>query len=434
MNKFFWQSIESKFTIAALVFFSGVLTFESFYVASEGTPESIIVTGETPLAPLLSLMQHSIFLTVVGLLIFRSKQTIKTIARGKVIWLLVILVISSFLWSRIPGVTIRGAFAFMESCVFALYFASRYNYKQQLRLIAWALGITSLISLLYTVALPARGLEYGIHYGAWRGPYNHKNLFARILILGCLSCICINPQKWWHQGFILSGLTLSFGLGILSKSKTGLMVFILLFALSFVYRSFRFKDVVVIPLVLTSVLLGSVIAIATLSNAEAILTSMGKDLTLSGRTIIWSGLIQQIKLRPWFGYGYMGFWPDDQARMLIAKVYGTTYEPPHSHNGYLELLTSFGFVGVVLFAITFVAIARRALILMRWDQTKEGLWPLLFLTFLFLYNCTEPTLIEHNSIFWIIYLTLALTRFIDLEESQSSSPKNHRILPQNANV
>ena len=410
--------LEYIFTIAALVFFTRVLDFESLYVPSEGLGYTVASVGTNPLAPFLSLMQHSIFLIVAGLLSIRYKQTIKTLMRAKVNLILLAFIFSSFLWSISPDASFRGTFGLIESCTFGLYFASNYNLQQQLRLLALALGIVSLITVFYTVALPDYGIEQGIHKGAWRGPFIQKNFLGRLLILSCLIYASIDAKKARHKYLVFTGLALSLGLIFLSKSKTAVLVLLLLSSLSFIYRLFRQKDLIAIPLITTSLLFSSSIALAIVTRAETILTSMGKDLTLSGRTIIWAGLIEQIKLRPWLGYGYLGFWSNEEARSTMTKLYGTTYVPSHSHNGYLELVTSFGLIGAILFTITFIAMTRRALILMRWNRTSEGLWPLLFLSFLGIYNFSEPTLIEHNSIFWIVYLTLALSRFIELKQPQ----------------
>ncbi|GAB4524348.1 MAG: O-antigen ligase [Pleurocapsa sp.] len=417
------QILEIPFAIASLVFFTRVLDFESFSKASEGAVGSM-ANAETNnvLDPFLSLIQHSIFLAVVCLLVLRSQDTIKTLTHGKIIWILVILVLLSFLWSNIPDISFRGAFAFMETCAFGLYFASRYNINEQLRLIACALGITSLISLLYTLVLPSYGIENGIHLGAWRGPFIQKNIFARILVLACLSFVCMDSKQLWQKFLVFAGLTLSFSLIILSQSTTALMVLALLLMLNVIYKLLCLKDIVAIPLMLVSLIAAIVVAAWVLSNAETILSSVGKDLTLSGRTTIWAILIEQIKLRPWLGYGYLGFWRDPAAISLMTKTFGTTYVPAHSHNGYLELLTSFGFVGVLLFSITLIALARRSLILVVRERSQEGFWPLLFLSYIVFYNFSEPTLIEHNSMFWIIYLSLAISRFIEFEpEPQSLS-------------
>ena len=417
MNKA-WHYLEYTFAIAALVFFTRVLDFESLSVPSEGLANTASSIGPNPLAPFLSLIQHSIFLVAASLLFLRHDKTVKTLARVKVIWLLLALILLSFLWSNTPDASFRASFALMESCTFGLYFASTYNLQQQLRLVAWALGITSLISLFYTLALPSYGIENGIHQGAWRGPFIQKNIFARVLIFSCLIYISIDPKQIWHKYMIFCGLVLSLGLTILSRSTTALIALALLLLLGFICKFLRLRDLVAIPSIATLMLFLSSIILVIASKAETILTSMGKDLTLSGRTTIWASLIEQIKLRPWFGYGYFGFWTTEEAKSTMTKLFGTTYVPSHSHNGYLELVTSFGLVGAILFMITFVVIARRAVILMRWNQTSEGLWPLLFLSFLLIYNFSEPTLIEHNSIFWILYLTLALSRFIDLKQPQ----------------
>lgn len=412
------QSLESKFAVLALVFFTRVLDFESFFKASEGTAESLLPAIANPLAPLLSLMQHGIFFMTLVLLCCRSQDTLKTFNRGKIIWLVSILVPLSTLWSNVPDITFRGAFAFAESCAFGLYLASRYSLKEQLRLLAWALGITSLISLGFTLAFSGYGIENGIHAGAWRGPFVQKNIFARLLVLGSLTCICINVKELRYKYLIWGSLAISSGLIVLSQSKTALIILLLLVLLSFAYQLLLVRDIVAIPSILTLTLLTGSATIAILVNTERILASVGKDLTFSGRIIIWSGLIEQIRLRPWFGYGYMGFWSNIESKSFISKVFGTTYSPPHSHSGYLELVIGFGFVGAIIFGISFLAIARRAIILIFWGRTKEGLWPILFLSFLLLYNFSEPTFIEHNSIFWIIYLTMAISRFIDLEPNQ----------------
>ncbi len=408
------QLVESGFTIFALVFFTGVLNFDSFTQPSEGKTEVISLLAN-PFAPALSLVQHSIFLGTIFLLFFRNKDVIRTIAQGKVIWILVFLVPLSIFWSTSPDFTLRRSFAFLETCAFGLYLASRYNFKEQLRLIACAIAIATIISLFYTFAFPVYGIEDGIHQGAWRGPFIQKNIFARLLTLGCLSYTQIKSDLYIHNFLIFGGFILSFGLIILTSSTTALVVLVLLFLINLICKSLYLKDILAIPLVLTLFLIASTTVAIVSHNLVKILTFLGKDSTLSGRIPLWTWLIEQVKLRPLLGYGYMGFWNDPEAKSILAKYSNSSYVPPHSHNGYLDTVISFGLIGMVLFIITYVMLFRRAYILMRWDRTHERLWPILFLSFLLLYNFTEPTFIEHNSIFWIIYLSLAISRFIQLE-------------------
>ncbi len=419
MSEFF----KNSFTVISLVFFTRILDFESLSSPSEGLSRTSEIIAGNPLAPFLSLMQHSIFLIVVGLLFIKSQKTIQTLIKGKIIWILLILVFCSFLWSGNPEFSFRGIFALIESCAFGLYFAANYNIQQQLRLVAWALGIASLITIVYTLALPSYGIESGIHLGAWRGPFIQKNILARLLVLSCLIYISINTKRGWNDFLILIALCIAVGLMVLSQSKTALIVITLLLIIKIIFQSLFIRDIAAIPVIMSLFLFFGSTAFAVVNNAENILNNIGKDLTLSGRTVIWTSLIEQIKLHPWLGYGYMGFWSNSETRYIMTKLFGTTYTPTHSHNGYLELIISFGFVGALLFMITFIAIARRAFILMRWNKTSEGLWPLLFLSFLLIYNFSEPTLIQHNSIYWIIYFSMTLTRFIDIKEFESISSK-----------
>ncbi|EAW38326.1 O-antigen ligase [Lyngbya sp. PCC 8106] len=404
------KSFEHLFTICALLFFTRSLDAESLFSASEGE-EGVILTYN-PFSPLLSLMQHGIFLITLFLLFERWKMTIRTVLRGRFVWGLVILILLSFLWSDFPDLTQRRSIAFLETTVFSIYLASRYPLPDQLQLITRALGIALLLNLLFTLAVPGSGIEYGIHAGAWRGLLIQKNLLARLMILGFIVFLVTTPKN--KRQFYLKKifLFLFVALVLLSTSKTALMLLILLFMLYSLYKALRWYSLRAIPFFLSGILTIGCVITFVVSNAERLVSAAGRDLTLSGRTVIWSALFDKIQERPWLGFGYMGFWHGVYGESAyVGKVYGTTYIPPHSHNGFIELVLGFGFVGALLFGLSFLSVVRKSFILIRITETSEGLWPLLYLSFLILYNQTEMTLIEHNSIFWVLYVALALSRF-----------------------
>ena len=159
-----------------------------------------------------------------------------------------------------------------------------------------------------------------------------------------------------------------------------------------------------------------------ITNFEKILLSLGRDSTLSGRTVIWSAILEKIQERPLLGYGYLGFWHNiygDSAD--VGKALGNTYIPPHAHNGFLDLVLSFGWIGALFFGLSFFLVVRRAIIVVYWRSVTEELFPFLYLSFLVLYNSIEATLVEHNSIFWVLYVSLASTRFLTLDISEEDT-------------
>lgn len=69
---------------------------------------------------------------------------------------------------------------------------------------------------------------------------------------------------------------------------------------------------------------------------------LGKDVTLSTRTLLWDRAFIYIENSPWLGYGYLG-----SGRYL--QVTSTRFMD--SHNTVLQLLLQHGYLGLILFAI-----------------------------------------------------------------------------------
>jgi O-antigen ligase len=334
--------LEKTFSIFTLMFYTKIFALESLFIDSEGELGASSL-DYTPLNPLLSLLQHSLALFVILLMVWRWTKTLKSLQKNPFLWLLIILVLISASWSEFPQITQRRSLAFLETCLFAFYFASRYSIQEQLRLTAYALGITASLSFLFGLALPSRALESGIHSGAWRGPFLHKNLFARLMTLSCLVNLLAQPINYLETYIFRLFACISVTLILLSTSKTGLFIVLALLCLIQIYRTLAWPEKWKIPLWLVLVLGGMSLLLYLGFNWESLIIASGLDITLSGRTIIWSAVLDKIQERPWLGYGYLGFWYGLKSpSAYVQKSFGTTYVPPHSHNGFLELAIALG--------------------------------------------------------------------------------------------
>jgi len=79
-----------------------------------------------------------------------------------------------------------------------------------------------------------------------------------------------------------------------------------------------------------------------------IVTSFGKDATLTGRTPLWEELIRMGSKRYFFGSGYDSFWLGDTMKYLWEIF---IWKPTQPHNGYIDIFLNLGIVGLIIFII-----------------------------------------------------------------------------------
>jgi O-antigen ligase len=154
------------------------------------------------------------------------------------------------------------------------------------------------------------------------------------------------------------------------------------------------------------------------TNWEPFLYSIGKDPTLSGRTDIWGAVIDKIWERPWLGYGYNAFWENGGVgQKAVFNVLFLTIT--QAHNGYLNLGAELGLLGLLFFVLSLLTAYIRAINWARLGRTSEEVWPIIYISFLILYNQSESTNIDVHSIFWILYVTISLSmKYAGVVESE----------------
>ena len=415
--------LEKRFTIFSLIFLTEVLRFASLYVDPD--PKADAAPISNPFDSVLSLLQYGIYAATLFLLLARWKSSLRAAVSSPLVWLLPGTALMSFLWSDFSAWSLQKGITTIQTTYFGLYMASRFSLKQQLQMLAWALGIVAVFSLLFTLAFPGAAIEAGANAGAWRGPFTQKNLLARLVVLGAIVFLLLALDSRRHRYWLWGGFGLSVLLILLTASKTALLLFLTVVILLPIYKALRRKDTIVIPLVITLILVAGSIAAVVVSNWENILLGLGRDATLSGRTNLWEVAIEKIAERPWLGYGYQGFWQEGGGAEVIWQAEG--YKPPHAHNGYINITLDLGLIGLLFFLLTIAVTYVRAITLLRSGKTNIELWPIFYVTFFFMYNVSENTIITHNSIFWALLVAVALsmkrTRVMQSWEIENHHPK-----------
>jgi exopolysaccharide production protein ExoQ len=341
------------------------------------------------------------------LITLRWKKVIYVFQRDQFIWLLLgVCAISSF-WSLDSDTTIRRVFGLAGTMLFGLYFASRYTLKQQLKLCAYMFAISAFMCFLFLILMP-----YSVTSdGSWRGIYPQKNLLGKRFVLGgaiFLFLAMTNRQNRWFLwlGYVTSGVLVLF-----SRSTTSLLNLIIITLAFFVYyRLLRLDYKIMIPVLTFMSTLGVILYYLFITQADAILGSAGKDTTLTGRTEIWPAVLEMISKKPWLGYGYGAFWLENNSESAII-VQAVEWSTPNAHNGFLDLWLAVGFLGFFVFLVGFLINFLKSIYSIRSNQTPlNNVWLLISLTFVILSNLTETTILEQNSIEWVLYVSAILSR------------------------
>ena len=352
-----------------------------------------------------------IYLLTFLLLAMRWKRVLGAMSRNWPLLILIGVVCFSYFWSINPDDTLRFSIYAIGTTSFGLYLATRFTLDEQLEIIAWTYGLLLILSILFVVALPQYGTMAGVHDGAFRGVFTHKNQFGAFMapagVIFWLNALRGKKYSWIYWCL----LALSCGTMLMSRSTTALGTFMVMLLLCSVYRIFRWRYEIMVSAILAVTIIGLGALIYIAGYYDVLIGSVGKDTTLSGRTFIWEAVWHQIQLKPWFGYGLAAFWNGYQGPSAYVQL-AVRIPVVYAHNGFLDLWLSIGLTGVLVFVAGFFNTIVQSLKLLRKTNTPEGFWPLLFLSYILLSNLTEGTLSNLGSSFWAIYAAISYSLVI----------------------
>jgi exopolysaccharide production protein ExoQ len=363
---------------------------------------------------IMKLLRYSILLVALLLLSARWRASLRALSKGGLLWMIVGLMIGSIAWSISPSYTwesIRGEVLPMTA--FALYFASRFNMREQMQILAVTLGVGALLSMFYALAIPSIGRHIGDEFdGAWKGIYAQKNNFSTTMTLTMMLFFVLSLINQNYQERLLARLGLFFSVVmiVLSTSRSGLIIFIVMLIVVMLSRLFRWKGIRSILVLdiggMVLLGLGTVLSVTW----QAIVIGLGKDPTLSARTYIWAGAIDKVIQEPLLGYGRAAFWvPDSIPAWEVGALASRGFIPSHAHNGFIDVALEIGLLGLGLFILSLVPTFILALQRAYKAREPEDLWPFTFLMLMVLSNLTETVLMTRTSLYWVMYMVVFLS-------------------------
>jgi O-antigen ligase len=200
------------------------------------------------------------------------------------------------------------------------------------------------------------------HDGSWRGVFAHKNIAGPIIGV----CVFIGIYAMRSGGLaVLGGLMIVAAAGgflVMTDSKTPigtLPVVLMLTGLAALMPSKRLALLVLAgPLALA-------ITVTTLAGVvpgvmRPILTAIMPDPTFTGRTFIWTFVMDAVAQKPLFGHGFMAFWRTDD--LTGTELFGDgswVAQAFHAHNNFFEMAVTMGLPALAFGFVAFIIMPLR---------------------------------------------------------------------------
>jgi exopolysaccharide production protein ExoQ len=352
-------------------------------------------------------------LIVLWLLVSRWK-TILAIGQRQ-LWLVVMvcLALLSTIWSQDAGTTtLRAMWLAVDTC-FILWFASRFEWKEQMRLLMLTGTVGALLSLAAVVAMPSRGLDT-MHGGAWQGVYYSKNHLARAMLFMLLPAFHLRMPKRAVSNLLRLGyIALLLIVIVMSESKTAIILALFYVAYWSSLRIVtRFNALTRVGLAALGLLCLAVAAVFILPNLDAFLRIFGSDSSLTGRTTIWGALIISAMKHLSLGYGYQAFWVSgaSEGTNAFARVYSLMhFTMSYSHSGYIDVVLQLGLVGLGIIVFCLIRMMLRSYSLFQRAWSAEAEWATGVLLITILYNIDEVTFIQQGGLNWMIFVLSSIS-------------------------
>lgn len=353
--------------------------------------------------PVLQALWVALYIITMRFLFKEGKNIWQLFLREWRFLLLPALAIMSSAWSDTIGLTARRSSALFATTFAGFYFALRYSFSEQIKILTSVCKIAVVLSYLFGIL--GIGTAVDELDDAWYGIYTQRNSLGLIMVLSVLVFILwsrIEPREKWSARLWAAGSLLLLFLSGSMTAELGICVVMCLHAVLLFVKS-RPRSALVVILVAAFVAGYGVLWAWT--NSGPFFEAIDRDATLTGRTVIWGAALAQGMERPWLGYGYEAFWMGNSiAAEEIRKI--ARWEVPGAHNGFIELWLDLGVAGLAFFLFGFASYVRRSLRVFLQVPGPDSAWPILFLALIVLVNLTQSVLVTPNFIFWIVYVVI----------------------------
>jgi exopolysaccharide production protein ExoQ len=347
-------------------------------------------------------------LLCIGLVVWKYGAALKSARKVKPIIFLTLAAPFSAIWSDSPVHSMAEGMLLIALTGFALVVASAFSEGGQIELLVLAAGIVLTLSILLAIGMPGVGTQ--AESGAWRGLFHQKNDCAGTSLFLLIPAMHWKTRSSFERVLRWTVISEALLLILMSQSRNGWGLAIAMIAVAAtlsLLRRMRSREAAAVVATLIGV--GVVILYAGYQYGPQILAFVGKDPTMSERTVIWQMVSESLMKRPLLGYGFNAFW-GGTAGESVNVIMVTHWMQAQSQNGYLDVWLQLGLFGIALLVACFLQAGRYALLNFR-ARGATQLWIELVICLL-LYNIAESTLMASHSLSWFLFIlaSVALSR------------------------
>ncbi|MEO1206274.1 MAG: O-antigen ligase family protein [Pseudomonadota bacterium] len=320
---------------------------------------------------------------------FRADLLAQATLNNKMLLAAAFIATLSALWSLMPSLSaFRGVLLILNIMVGFVAF-HHFGLRRTLHVIFWFCLIAQVGSFL----LIASGHHAAFDHNGYvpKGLFPHKNNLAMNAVMLFFTSLILFAHGWRRILSLVGAASALTGL-ILSTSGTGLIVCVLMFGIlcgcavvSYGMRATQFIAGLGLCSLVATVLM---IVFSGYNPYIELLNSLGKDTTLTGRTVLWEYAFNVFADHPWLGIGYFTYWntPETTASSLII-IMGVKLNS--FHNNFLDVLVGVGLLGLILFVIAVFGLLFRTLY--QFVVTRDALlaWPFAYVCFMLIYCMSE---------------------------------------------
>jgi len=258
----------------------------------------------------------------------------------------------SFTWSREPALSLRFGVQLAATVVIALAIADRLAPR------VFCLATGGLLGIAMAASVLLGGTSGGT--AAWTGIYGSKNAFAGAAAL--FSTVAFGLALARGNGALRLAAAVAalaaFGLVVLAQSVGALVLLSISLALTaLLLAAARLGPGALMAGLAASFLVALLTGLVASAHAAelraALLDATGKDLTLTGRTELWTAALGYISDRPLLGVGFQAYWvPGNAGAEALWHMFGIEARSGFNfHNMYLSNAVEIGLIGVLLQSI-----------------------------------------------------------------------------------
>ncbi len=312
----------------------------------------------------------------------------------------------SAIWSLNPSISLYHGLQLLMTILAGFLLALYADRSRILKLLFVALLLAALVSLAENVLRPGQAIGWR---GAWEGAFSHKNTLGEMMTLLAVTSLCLFLSGW-QRVLAAFGFVLAIGLLIQSHSGTATLSLLAVLAPLPLLLSIRQgSGALSAALGLFFTVMAVVLMLLVVTEFDPLafaLTGLGKDTTLSGRTLLWDFGLDAFLKRPVLGAGFKGFWEGDQATVqnLRFVIQSNLW---FFHNNYIEVAVAFGIFGPLLLVAGIWMTTSKLLKTLLVDTDYTALWPPLFMFLIIIVCFTENPLFYNHSFYQFLFAATA---------------------------